>query len=78
MPWNEPGIIAKMLDAGAHGIIVPMVNSADEARDAVQACRYPPARSRSWGPTLMRQGIAAELERARATPTADLGGGKGT
>jgi 4-hydroxy-2-oxoheptanedioate aldolase len=51
VPWNEPGIIGKMLDAGAMGIIIPMVNSPDQARAAVAACRYAPAGSRSYGPT---------------------------
>ena len=50
VPWNEPGIIGRMLDAGAVGIIVPMVNSVDEAAAAVAACRYPPQGARSWGP----------------------------
>ena len=49
-PWNEPGIIGKMLDAGAQGVIVPMVNSAAEAQAAVAACRYPPLGARSYGP----------------------------
>jgi len=47
--WNEPGLIGRALDAGALGIIIPMVNSADEARRAVEACRYAPAGSRSFG-----------------------------
>ncbi len=51
VPWNEPGIIGKMLDAGAMGIIIPMVNSPDEARAAVSACRYHPEGARSYGPT---------------------------
>ena len=51
VPWNEPGIIMKMLDAGAFGIICPMVNTADEARRFVGACRYPPDGYRSFGPT---------------------------
>ncbi len=50
VPWNEPGIIAKMLDAGAQGIIIPMVNSPQEAMAAVSACRYPPEGARSFGP----------------------------
>jgi 4-hydroxy-2-oxoheptanedioate aldolase len=49
-PWNEPGSIGKLLDAGAQGVIVPMVNTAEEAQAAVGACRYPPAGARSWGP----------------------------
>ncbi len=50
VPWNEPGIIGRMLDAGALSIIVPMVNSPDEARAAVAACRYAPVGARSFGP----------------------------
>lgn len=49
-PWNEPGIIGKLLDAGSMGIVVPMVNTPEDARAAVQACRYAPQGSRSWGP----------------------------
>jgi 4-hydroxy-2-oxoheptanedioate aldolase len=51
VPWNEPGIIGKMLDAGALGVIIPMVNSVEEARAAVSACRYFPDGARSFGPT---------------------------
>ncbi|MCH8994023.1 MAG: 2,4-dihydroxyhept-2-ene-1,7-dioic acid aldolase [Chloroflexi bacterium] len=50
VPWNEPGIIGKMLDAGAYGVIVPMVNSPAEAEAAIAACRYAPDGSRSYGP----------------------------
>lgn len=50
VPWNEPGIIGKCLDAGAWGIIVPMVNSREEATAAVSACRYAPVGTRSYGP----------------------------
>jgi 4-hydroxy-2-oxoheptanedioate aldolase len=50
VPWNEPGIIGKSLDAGARGIIIPMVNSPEEARAAVAACRYAPLGKRSYGP----------------------------
>lgn len=50
VPWNEPGIIMKMLDAGCYGIICPMVNSKAEAEAFVGACRYPPQGYRSHGP----------------------------
>ncbi len=50
VPWNEPGIIGKVLDAGAMGVIIPMTNSADETRAAVSACLYPPLGARSYGP----------------------------
>jgi len=52
VPWNEPGIIGKMLDAGAHGVIVPMVNSVAEAEAVARACRYAPDGARSFGPGL--------------------------
>ena len=54
VPWNEPGTIMKALDAGAGGVIVPMVNSVEEARTVVGACRYPPDGFRSMGPTRAR------------------------
>jgi 4-hydroxy-2-oxoheptanedioate aldolase len=54
VPWNEPGTIMKALDAGAGGVIVPMVNSPEEARSVVGACRYPPDGFRSMGPTRAR------------------------
>ncbi len=50
-PWNEPGIIGKLLDAGVMGVIIPMVNTVAEAEQAVAACRYAPQGSRSFGPT---------------------------
>jgi len=50
VPWNEPGIIGKVLDAGAMAIIVPMVNTAEQAAQAVARAMYPPLGSRSSGP----------------------------
>ena len=50
VPWNEPYEIMKVLDAGAYGVIVPMINNAEEAASAVSACRYPPDGLRSFGP----------------------------
>lgn len=57
VPWNEPGVIGKALDAGAHGVIVPMVNSVAEAEAAVRACRYAPAGARSYGPAIAAQRV---------------------
>jgi 4-hydroxy-2-oxoheptanedioate aldolase len=51
VPWLEPGVIMKALDAGAFGIICPMVNSAEEAARFVSYLRYPPLGTRSFGPT---------------------------
>ena len=42
VPWNDPVYIKRALDTGAHGVMVPMVETADDARRAVAACRYPP------------------------------------
>ena len=50
VPWNDPVLIKPVLDCGAEGIIVPMVCTADEARNAVAACLYPPDGVRGFGP----------------------------
>lgn len=47
---NGAGPIGRALDAGAAGVIVPLVNTAQDAADAVAASRYPPAGIRSYGP----------------------------
>ena len=57
VPWNDPGWIMKALDAGAAGVIVPTVNTPEEAKVAVGACRYPPDGYRSWGPTRVALGV---------------------
>lgn len=51
IPWNDPVWIMKVLDAGALGLICPMVNSAEEARRFVQASYYPPKGFRSFATT---------------------------
>lgn len=50
VPWNEPGIIGKVLDGGAYGVICPMVNTPQEVKDLVSYAKYPPAGTRSNGP----------------------------
>lgn len=50
IPWNDPAIVGKMLDAGVYGLICPMVNTREEAERFVGACRYAPAGYRSVGP----------------------------
>ena len=49
IPWNDPENFKRVLDAGAWGVVVPMVNSREEAERAVQATRYPPKGNRSVG-----------------------------
>jgi 4-hydroxy-2-oxoheptanedioate aldolase len=53
VPWNEPGIIGKVLDAGAYGVICPMINTREQAEAFVSYCKYPPQGARSNGPIRM-------------------------
>ncbi|MCH7552875.1 MAG: 2,4-dihydroxyhept-2-ene-1,7-dioic acid aldolase [Chloroflexi bacterium] len=54
VPWNEPAYIQWVLDAGAYGVIVPLVGSREEAEKAGGACRYSPIGYRSVGPNRSR------------------------
>ena len=63
VPWNEQGIIGRVLDAGALGVIIPMVNSPEEARRAVDACRYAPD-----GHAELRAARRGQSATAAATP----------
>lgn len=47
---NDPGLIMHLLDAGAYGLICPMVSTAEQAAAFASACRYPPSGTRSFGP----------------------------
>jgi 4-hydroxy-2-oxoheptanedioate aldolase len=47
----DPPQIMKLLDAGAWGIVCPMIDTPEDARRLVEACRYPPIGQRSFGPT---------------------------
>jgi 4-hydroxy-2-oxoheptanedioate aldolase len=55
--WNEPATIGRALDAGAMGVIAPMIGNAEQARRMVHHCKYPPLGGRSNGP--MRAGLYA-------------------
>lgn len=50
VPWLEPGIIMKSLDAGAYGVICPMVNTREDAQKLVAYSNYAPKGTRSFGP----------------------------
>ena len=52
--WNTPGDIMKLLDAGAYGIVCPMIETREECEAFVGACRFPPQGYRSLGPTRAR------------------------
>ena len=68
VPWNEPSIIMRSLDAGAYGVICPMINTKDECYKFVSACRYHPRGNRSFGPARARIYAGADyLEHADDT-----------
>jgi len=48
--WNDTVVIKRILDIGAYGVLIPWVNSKEEAESAVRACRYPPKGIRGHGP----------------------------
>lgn len=50
VPWNRPEHIMHAIDLGAQRVVVPMVDSVEDARRAVEATRYPADGARSWGP----------------------------
>lgn len=58
IPWNTGENIKRVLDAGAWGIVVPMVNSREEAELAVSAAKYPPAGTRSVGGSMHAMSFA--------------------
>ena len=57
VPSNELGAINRLLDAGALGIVIPLIESVADVEAAVHACRYPPEGGRSFGPN--RAALAA-------------------
>ena len=63
---NNPTIIKRVLDAGAYGVIVPMVNSAKDAEKAVKAVKYPPVGSRGVG-LARAQGYGFDFDEYAAT-----------
>lgn len=54
VPWLDEGAVMRALDAGALGIIAPMIETPQDAARLVNACRYPPAGGRSFGPIRAR------------------------
>ena len=60
VPWNEFGIIQRVLDAGAMGVIVPMVNTVEEAQGRCQCLPLRPTRRAQLGPVRAQHGTPAE------------------
>ena len=52
VPWLEPSIIMKSLDAGSYGVSCPMINTREDAERFVSYCLYAPQGTRSFGPGL--------------------------
>ena len=50
VPWNDPVRLKPVLEMGPDGVVIPMVNSYEEAMKAVQAFLYPPRGNRGYGP----------------------------
>jgi len=50
VPWLEPGILGKTLDAGAYGVICPLINTREDAQKLVAYTHYVPRGTRSFGP----------------------------
>jgi 4-hydroxy-2-oxoheptanedioate aldolase len=70
VPWNEPGIIGKVLDGGAYGVICPMINTRQEAENFVSYCKYPPRGTRSHGPIRAAMyGEATDYQKTANTET---------
>ena len=61
---NDAGLIGQVLDAGADGVIVPMVNTPEDAQRAVAACRYAPEGSRSYGAFRASMTRGSDIEKA--------------
>jgi len=57
---NDPAELMRVLDLGIRGVICPMIGSREEADAFVQACRYPPAGARSYGPIRGARGTVRE------------------
>lgn len=54
VPWNDHVYIKRILDAGATSLMIPMLENADEARAAIDACRYPPQGKRGYAAKAQR------------------------
>ena len=53
-PWNDPIWLKRILDAGAESLMIPQIETADAARAAVAACRYPPQGTRGYAAGVVR------------------------
>src|SRR5438309_1422609 len=70
VPWNETGIVGKVLDAGAYGVICPMINTKEECENLVAYSKYPPRGTRSNGP--IRSGMYGSSGSYQKTATDEI------
>lgn len=66
VPSNDAGLVGKALDAGAEGVVVPLVSTPEDARRAAEACRFPPDGVRSFGIARARTPFGRDTGEANA------------
>lgn len=74
VPLDDTGLVSRMLDFGAEGIVAPMINNAEDARRFAAAAKYPPLGERSFGPprAMMLQGQMAATDYLAAANSGTL------
>ncbi len=75
MPSHEPALLGRVLDAGVSGVIVPMVNTADQAADIVSACLTPPHGARSTGGCRQSLGLTVNATAQLLLPMVETAAG---
>lgn len=71
-PSNDPVFIKKILDVGANSLMIPSVETAEEARAAVRACKYPPQGARGYAAPLVRASDYGRDEAYMRTANAEI------
>ncbi len=74
-PSHDAAILARVLDTGVSGVIIPMVQSADQARAIVSACRVPPKGARSTGGCRARLGVSHAPDEPLVLPMVETAAG---
>ena len=71
-PWNDFVTIKRILDTGVHGLLIPYVNTREEAESAVQACRYPPQGIRGVAGSPRAQGYGQNVREYLASANDEI------
>ena len=66
VPWNDPALLMKILDAGVYGVICPMINTRAQAEALVGACKYAPRATGAGAPCARR---STRVPTTATTPT---------